>query len=271
VSIVARAEHFLVRVLPPPIVKSLQSFKSKLPTRLPQAPPIAVMYINDAEKRSYLGLNNFYSFLLSTQTTDATAELTFYSPSGSKVLRHELPLAHFGAATVDVKALFVKKRIDSPFGIVAAQITPRHPRLVTYRELGRVHSQFFAFYEGNGSVAQVHPLSQIGSHNAPGDPFESSQVITTRGLRAIEALQYNPSTHARRLEHRLVDASTGEVVARQANTIAALGACRVMFAISDLARVPDQLILAIDRLPSPNSKPMLRRIYTNGIDTMSHA
>ena len=270
-NLISRVEHLLVKSLPPPVVKRLQDLKARLPTRLPQAPPIAVMYINDGEKRSYVGLNNFYSFLLPAEATDATAELTFFSPSGAKLLTHRVPLAHFGAAAVDVKAVFAKHHVASPFGIVAAQITPRYPRRVAYRELGRVHSQFFVFYEGNGSVAQVHPLSQIGSHNEQGEPFESSQLITTRHLERIEVLQYNPSTKSRRIEHRLVDADSGEVLACRPHTLAPLGSCRTMFELSTLPRIAERLVLAVDRLPSSNSKPMLRRIYAGGIDTMSHS
>nr|MBA3503992.1 hypothetical protein [Deltaproteobacteria bacterium] len=210
---IASAEKFLIRVLPPPVVKRLQDLKAKLPLRLPQAPPIAVMYVNDGETRSYVGMNNFYSFLLSTEATDATAVLQFFSPSGARVLTHRLALDHFGATAVDVADLFARRGVDSPHGIAALQITPRYPRRFAYRELGRVHSQFFVFYEGSGSVGQVHPLSQIGPHNTWGEAFESSQVITTRGLVALEALQYNPSLESRRVEHRLVDATSRTIVA----------------------------------------------------------
>ena len=50
---IATVEKYLTKVLPPPIVKRLQDFKAKLPTRLPQAPPIAVMYVNDGETRMF--------------------------------------------------------------------------------------------------------------------------------------------------------------------------------------------------------------------------
>lgn len=267
-GLIERAEKLLIERLPPPVVQRLQALKAKLPTRLPQAHPIAVMYVADRETRSYVGMNNFYSFLLASELTSATAELRFYAPSGAKLFAHRLALAHFGAAAVDVKELFASKRVDSPYGIVAVQITPREPRRVAYRELGRVHSQFFVFYEGGGSVAQVHPLSQIGPQ-AAGEPFESSQVITTRGLAALEVLQYNPSTRAQPIEHRLVDASTNAIVARAATQIAAMGSCRARF--SDVARLPERLVLTVDRLPSPNSKPMLRRVFASGVSTMSHA
>jgi len=267
-SALANLERVLVQRLPPRLVKSLQELKAKLPTRLPQAPPVAVMYVADGSTRSYVGLNNFYSFLLAHEQTDAIAQLEFFSPAGRRVLRHSLALAEFGAHAVDVSGLFALRGVSSPYGIVTVQITPRHPRRVTYRELGAAYSQFFVFYTGGGSVAQVHPLSQIGAHNRLGEPFESSQWITTRGLERLEVLQYNPGTQARRVEHRLLDASTREIVARRSVELAARGSARSEFAMRGL---PDALLFAMDRLPSENSKPMLRRVYAKNLATMSHA
>jgi hypothetical protein len=230
------------------------------------------MYLNSDEVRSYVGINNFYSFLLANEVTDAEAVLSFYSPDGKRVLEHRVSLAHFGAQAIDVKRLFAERHVTSPHGIVAVQITPRHPRRVAYRELGRVYSNFFVFFKGKGSVAQVHPLSTLGAHNnETGEPFESSQVITTQGLASIEVLQYNPGTRDKALEYRLLDPSTNEIVARSKATIPALGTRCVRFEMKSLARVPDQLYFAVDRLPSSNSKPMLRRRYAGGIHTMSHA
>jgi len=269
-SVIARAELLLEKILPASTVKSLQNLKARLPLRLPQAPPVAVMYVNDGTTRSFVGINNFYSFLLADETTEAVAELQFFAPSGERALVHAVPLQHFGARAVDVAAVFAHHGIAATHGIVAVQITPRHPRRIVYRELGRVFSQFFVFYEGHGSVAQVHPLSQIGPQPA-GEPFESSQLITTTGLAELEVLQYNPSTQRRRIEHRLLDATTRDVVARSTVALAGLGTCRTRFRLADLVRVPDQLLFATDRLPSANSKPMLRRCFASGVSTMSHA
>ena len=270
-TLVATVEAYLIKALPPKAVKALQQVKAKLPVHLPQAAPIAVMYLNDGETRSYVGINNFYSFLLSSETTDAIAELQFFSPNGERILRHKTTLQHFGATTIDVAALFSRNRVESPYGIVALQLTPHHPRRFAYRELGETFSHFFIFYQGAGSVAQVHPLSHIGSHNKVSDRFESSQVITTHGLVSVEALQYNPGTRSVRVEYCLVDTETREIVARAASTVPGLGAVRVPFAMRDLVRVPLRVRLTMDHLPSGNSKPMLRRSYAGGIHTMSHS
>ncbi|MEO8701405.1 MAG: hypothetical protein ABI867_15270 [Kofleriaceae bacterium] len=249
------------RLIPPAVV-------AKLPLHVPQTPPIASMYVADGETRSFVGLHNFYSYLLADEATDATAALQFFAPDGTRVLEHELPLRHFGATAVDVHALFAKHGVHSAYGIVAVQITPRWPRRFAYRELGSVSSQFFVFFHSAGSVAQVHPLSELGPGNAPGEPFESSQVITTRGLAAIELFQYNPGIETQPIEHRLLDAATGAIVAREAFTCAGLGSHRTRF---ELADPPEHLLFAVDRLPSGNSKPMLRRRFASGVHTMSHA
>ncbi|MEO8548732.1 MAG: hypothetical protein ABI678_02115, partial [Kofleriaceae bacterium] len=177
-------------------------------------------------------------------------------------------LAEFGARAVDVTALFARHGIRSPHGIVTAQVTPRQPRRVAYRELGAAYSHFFVFYVGAGSVAEVHPLSQLGRHNRVGQPFESSQWITTDGLERLEVLQYNPGATAQRVEHRLLDARSREIVARHRVDLPAYGAARSALAVAGLPRA---LLFAMDHLPSENSKPMLRRVYASGIATMSHA
>jgi hypothetical protein len=264
------AGELAARHLPAPVVQSLQRFKQKLPIRLMQSPPIVQTYINDGQVHCFIGLHNFYSCLLAETVTEANVELCFHSASGRRLLVHREPLAHLGACAIDVAALFRKRGVDSAFGVVTAQITPAHPRRKIYRELGQVAAHFFIFYCDDGSVAQVHPLSSVMDAATASDAFLSSQLISTAGLQEVSLFQYNPCTAARSLEHKLLDARSKEVVARHKTTLSPLGAERIRFAVSALSPRPDQLLVAVDGLPG-NAKPMLQRLFANGLRSMSHS
>lgn len=268
-----RAEQLAVRYLSPDLSKKLMALKAKLPVRLHQTAPVVQMYLNDAHTRSFVGLNNFFSFLRADVPTPARVQLTFHDPSGRVVLQHALSLAHFAAQAVDVAAVFAAKKVSSPYGVVTVQMTPETPRRPVYRELGRVSAQFFVFFRDreHGSVEQTHPLSTADPDNRPSPPFLSSQVISTAKLVEVNVFQYNPSTSTHSLEHALVDIATNAKVATQRHSIHSLGAARSVFRLADISPLPAHLTLAVDALPSANSKPMLRRVFAGGQHSMSHA
>jgi hypothetical protein len=272
-SLIATAERLAMSWLPPKVTKSLQDLKQRLPLRLMQAPPVVQMYLNDSHTQSFVGLHNFYSCLLPEVDTAAQVELRFYSPAGKPIARTALELRHFAARAVDVKALLDRNNIDSPHGVVTAQITPRAPRRRVYRELGEVSAQFFVFFRDRdaGAVEQTHPLSTTDPRSQPSPPFCSSQILSTDKLRRLIAFQYNPTPRPHTLEHSLVDAQTGEPVARQTLQLSGLGSARSVFELSELGRLPSQLLFCVDALPSANSKPMLRRVFDGGLHSMSHA
>jgi hypothetical protein len=272
-SLFTTVERLAMRLLPPKVTESLQRFKHELPLKLHLSAPVVQLYLDDAHTRSFVGLNNFYSFLLADIETSARVQLRFHDSGGGLVLRHSLDLAHFAARAVDVRALFDHHRIRSPFGVVTAQITPTEPRRKVYRDLGRASAQFFMFYRDDetGSVEQVHPLSTADRDNRPSAAFLSSQVISTHKVRQVIAFQYNPSSFSHSLEHSLVNAETGEPVASRRATIPPMGSTRAVFTLADLANLPARLSLAVDALPSANSKPMLRRVFDGGRHSMSHS
>lgn len=263
------AEKLAMRALPPKLVAQLQEWKQRLPLRLHLTAPVVQMYINDAHTRSFVGMNNFYSYLLPEIDTAAAVELRFYDPAGERVATHRTSLAHFAARAVDVSAL----GITAPHGIVTAQITPRSPRRRIYRELGQVSAHFFVFFRDReaGAVEQTHPLSTTDPALQPSELFTSSQIISTAKLRELVTFQYNPTPRTHRLEHSLADAETGKVVARAPFTLQSLGAARTVFAMAGLPRLPAQLLFRVDSLPASNAKPMLRRVFEGGRHSMSHA
>ncbi len=272
-SLVQTAERLALKYLPTNVTTRLQALKQRLPLRLLQSHPIVQMYINDAYTRSYVGMHNFYSTLLSEVESPASAHLRFYSPSGELVAKQSLSIPHFAARAVDVKQVLEGRHAKAPYGIVTVQITPWLARRRVYRDYGQFSAHFFMFFrdEQAGAVEQTHPLSTTDPNNAPSGTFVSSQVISTAKLRQLVVYQYNPSARPHTLEHSLVHLATGAKVATSSVTIRPMGSACTVFTMDELGHVPPQLSFCVDALPSGNAKPMLRRVFHGGSHSMSHA
>jgi hypothetical protein len=259
------------KALPKRIVDALRIAKDRLPLRLSQSAPVIQAYLDDGETRSFVGIHNFYSVLLPSVRTEAVAELVFRDAEGRIVLRHRRELPHLGATTIDVSALFAAHQVRSRFGIVTVQLSPRHARRRDYRALGRVTSHFFVCFQTvHGAIGQIHPLSTADEDNRAAGPFRSSQLISTAGLLALEVLQYNATRERHRMRHQLVNALDGRVIATQELDLAPMGTALTRFAAAEFEGVP-VLGFGIDRLPSHNAKPVLRRVYGPGLYSVSHA
>ena len=266
-----RVRQFATYRLPATLSQPIGRAIERLPLRLELAGPVLQAYVADGLTKSFVGIHNFYSVLLPERSTDAVAEATFYDAAGKRIVEHELAVPHFGAATIDVSALFASRSVRSDVGVVAVQLTPRRPRDRAYRELGRVTSHFFVHFESStGAVGQIHPLSTQDVANRASGPFRSSQLITTDKLESLDVIQYNATGSHHRLEHRLVDPESGAVFRARTTTLAPLGAAIVRFELRDLSP-PPRLLLTLDDLPSANAKPVLRRLYADGLYSLSHA
>ncbi|MFN0253033.1 MAG: hypothetical protein ACKV2T_39535 [Kofleriaceae bacterium] len=272
-SLVQTAERLALKYLPPRVTTKLQELKQRLPLRLVQAHPIVQMYINDEFTRSFVGMHNFYSALMSDVESPASARLRFYSPNGKLVAKHSVSIPHFAARAVDVKQILDGSFTQAPYGVVTVQITPWFTRRRAYREFGQFSAHFFMFFRDRtrGSVEQTHPLSTADPNSVPCDAFVSSQVISTAKLEQLVAYQYNPTARSHTLEHALVDLATGEKVATSSMTLPPMGSGRSTFVMKDLGQVPTMLSFCVDALPSGNAKPMLRRVFASGHHSMSHA
>lgn len=265
------AEYEAARRLPARIVRGLSALKQAMPLRLRQAAPVVQAFIDDGETRSYLGIHNFYSVLLPDVVTEAVAHIELRDGEGRVVVRHDLAISPYGCAMVDVHELLSRHRVRAPVGVATVQLTPRRARDRAYRRLGTATSHFFVHFETDrGAVGQIHPLSVADAGNRASGAFVSSQVVTTSGLVALEALQYNATRRTHRLEHRLFALDSGATVATRRLVLPPLGAALSRFSEAELSAAP-RLGFAVDDLPSHNAKPVLRRLYGPGLYSVSHA
>lgn len=257
--------------MPKPVWNSFRYLKN-FPRKLTMGPPVVQVYLNDGDTRSFLGLNNFYSVLLSQIPTEAHVEIEFYDADGNSLFREEQLLAHFAARSFDVQRAFRERGITSSHGIVTTQIVPLRPRRSVYKELGLVKSEFFMFYVGkHGSLGDIHPLSVVDANPAPTDAWNSKQFIFTQGLAGVSVIQCNPSRKYHVMEHRVLDVATEMLVAAKRCELPPMSTRKVTFAVSHGSGSPTMLRLALDSLPTSNSKPMLMREFESEKFSMSHS
>lgn len=260
------------RAIPVPVKQALQkAYTFAVPCHL--GPPVAQMYVNDGQTRSFLAANNFYSTLLSRIETSARVEISFLDSRGEVVLREQRPVMHFGSCNLDIQTLFRDRGVRSDRGVVLVRMIPDARRRREYHDMGKISAQFYMFYENTetGSVSHIHPTSVADPANQAGGAFVSHQTLNTRGLREVVLYQCNPARARHRLNHQLINPATREVVQSKPCELAPLGCEKTVFRMSEIENLPPELALQIDDLPSTNSKPMLCRVYQSGAFSMSHS
>ena len=265
-SLVASAKTLIRTRMPKPVWEALKTYGLGY---LEISPPSLQMYLNEEGIRSFVGINNFYSSLVAEIENDAKVELVFYDGDGAPIETGRLRLSHFGSSAVDVTSIIGTR---SPRGLISVRMVPVHRRRKRYQELGLFLSQFFMFYrdEAAGSMAHIHPSSQLEPDAPPSPPFLSSQAIYSRGLASVVLYQCNPSHRSHQMTFELLDAATRQKVADSSIEIPGLGVRRIEFSLAGKA-VPERMLLAVSALPSPNSKPMLQRRFADGRFSMSHS
>jgi len=268
-SLISSTKTFVRTHLPKPVWEAVKVYGLGL---LEMGQPSLQMYIAEHGVRSFVGMNNYFSTLAADIANEAVVELVFHAADGAPLFTHRTRLVHFGSQALDVTALLRARGLDSPRGIVTVRMVPQRRRIPRYQELGLLLSQFFMFYrdEQHGSIAQIHPSSQIDTAATPSPPFLSSQIVATHGLDAVVLYQVQSVITSHRMTLALLDASSRTSVVESVIDVPALGVRRVELAVPAAARPPAILVHA-SSLPSGNSKPMLQRRFSDGRFSMSHA
>lgn len=259
------------KILPPMLFNTLKTLKNKV-TFLDLSHPVVQIYINDNNTKTSIGMNNFYSCLMPEFITNAYCVLFFYDQNGALLLKHKEKITHFGSKRLLINEIFEKNNIKSELGLVGLQITPKNPRDIRYKNLGLSSSHFFIFYEDkNGSIAQTHPSSIADPKNMESGSFLSNQTVSTNGIKYIELLQTNPSLKGQTLIYKILDSSSKEVIIEKQEYIPPMGVRKIQFELENLTEKIKYVLVSINMLPSSNSKPLLKRIYKNGLYSMSHS
>jgi hypothetical protein len=240
------------------------------------APPVAQMYICNGHINTKLGINNFYSFLAASGSTDASVRLRFYSSGGDLIKELHRNLVHFSGIGIDVKGVFAADGLKSDYGMVTCEIIPKWPRRAIYKPLGVCASHFFTFYESaRGSMGHIHPSSVLDPNNAVSSDFLSNQNISGDGLEKIVLLQLNPTNKTIDLQHVVYEFNQDELklISSKRNSFKPFETKMIEFvAGDDFARYRDALYtIGVKPLPSSNSKPMLFRFYSNERFSVSHS
>lgn len=233
--------------------------------------PITQIYINDNVK-STLGVNNFFSTLEPLLNVKAIAKVVFYNCKGDVILKINIKLNQWASSFINVEELFRANQINSTLGIVTVQLVPRIKfTKFNFLKFGFLSSHFFMFYRSSddSSTSHMHPLSPLDPKNSKDDFFQTSQRISTSGLSCIKLYQMNPSMSDQEIDYTFIT-NTGEQV-RRTIFVSAKGVSTVEFSPNEFQTKDfEQFYFSISPLPSPNSKPMLMRVFNNGLFSMSH-
>jgi hypothetical protein len=229
------------------------------------------IYLNTATCRTFIGLNNFYSWLGADDPAQAHAKIVFFNPQGESVLTLKRPLEFFGACVLDVRALFEEHGVQAEFGIFTVAVRPSNPWNIAAKKMGKSTAIFYCFYQDdNGSIGLIHPNARIGDV-APVHNWNSLQLISTEGLAAIVLYQMHGGNYAHQSTYRLADLASGGEVAHRTVDYRPYGSARIEFRLDELPRVPAEILLKADTLPSSNAKPLLQRVYKTGLFSISHS
>jgi len=229
------------------------------------------IYLNTATCRTFIGINNFYSWLGADNAGQAHAKIVFFDPQGETLLTVKRPLEFFGSCMIDVRALFTEHCARAEFGIFTVAVRPNNPWNVAAKKIGKSTAIFYCFYQDdNGSIGLIHPNARIGSV-APVQNWNSLQVISTQGLASVVLYQMHGGNYAHRSTYRLVELASGEELASRVVEYRPYGSARIEFRLDELPRVPAEILLKADSLPSSNAKPLLQRVYKNGLFSISHS
>ncbi len=264
------------RTLPEPVFNSLKAMWAlrKYVKPFAYSGPVVQMYISDGETSSYLGINNFFSFLVADVSSRLLVEVKLYDSHGKLLLTHHESMKNFGAQSVSVDQLLAKCNAKSPYGVVTLRMKPSFVMRKSYQSLGVVASHFFMFYKSkSGSVAHVHPSSILDAGNAVSGEFISNQNVSTQGLKNVTLYQVNPTFSGLEVTHEIFDAKMGvkAVLKSEKFYLNPLAVHKTVFEAKTLPGKVEFVSIRVNPLPSSNSKPLLLRYYSGDTYSLSHS
>lgn len=233
--------------------------------------PITQIYIND-EISSVVGINNFFSTLQPLADIRTVAKVVFYNQLGEILLKKKVNLKHWASSFLRVDEIFKENKISSNLGMVTVQIVPKLNLWdSSFLKFGLLSSHFFMFYKSKDerSMAHMHPLSPLDPNNIKDDFFQTSQRIEKNDLAHIKLYQLNPSLYNQVVSYTF-KSDAGEEIVRSI-TVFSKGVEVITFSPDEFQdKKFEKFYFSISPLPSSNAKPMLMRVFKNGLFSMSH-
>jgi hypothetical protein len=265
-----QVKETLRRALPQPVFNALkQAYGFSKPAKIDKVQ--TTIYFCTPNCRTYIGVNNFYSWLGADHVVNAQVWINFYNTDGEVVLVVKKPLGFFESCVLDVRELFQQHRISTDFGIFTVSVKPRNPWNPAVKRIGDSTAIFYCLYrDANGSIALIHPNARIGNVE-PFYNWTSLQVISTDHLSKIVLHQMHGGDYEHESTYYLVDSKTGDQLAAKTAHYKPFGSAQVSFRIDEFKHIPPELMLKADSLPSSNAKPLLQRVFNSGLFSISHS
>jgi hypothetical protein len=240
--------------------------------------PIGQIVISDDDVSTYLCINNFYTFLAPGLAGAAEAVVRVFDTSGRCLLTEKFTLERYGSLGLSVDELLRRHSVECPLGLatcVVRFLPASGAEAAQLKQLGRITSQFFAYYLGRRreAMALIHPqtvVNQSGNVEMDAVGWRSCQGIRTFGLQSVRVYQANHSVQPSEVRYSLHRSADDTEVASATARVAPCSAAMADFDTLCWASTDDEMYLRVNRLPTPNGKPLLMRRFANHLFSMSH-
>ncbi len=221
---------------------------------------IGQLYVISEDINTHFYFNNHKGFLFPEGNENLTINLDIHSSSRKKVLSKSFTLDTHDSLSVSISSLLKDKLTLSKEEILGT--------IVCTSSKTTLQNHFYSYYRDDSteSVAMIHPQSTVGRKTTY-KKWVSNQIIHTKGLDKIVRYQMNHSRSSASCQYYLHSLEDQSLFVEAVTRVKQLGATRIEF---DLKDSPPQLCLSLDKLMSPNGKPLIMRRYKNQKFTINH-
>lgn len=257
----------------PPALRAplIGAYKRLRPVRIEPGP--ATVYANIPEARTYIGINNFCSWLSADKPVRAKALVDFYDPDGKFLFQHVKKMEHFGAHQVDVKKVLEDRGVKSDFGVYSVQVVPLSRWNKAQQKMISLTTRYYMMWRfSDESVSIIHPNGRLGTglDSTPGEWF-SLQMISTHGVKELRLWQMFLADVPQELTYTFYCNDTGRIVHSERRLLKPRSANLITFSLAGISDLPAVVRLKTSAHPPHNGKPLLERIFTSGRRSVSHA
>lgn len=221
---------------------------------------VGQLFIISEEVDTFFCFNNHQGFLFPQDSPSWDIKLDIHNAKGKKILTHHHTLTQHESLNISIRTL-LKGKVQLDHAELLGTIVCTTPGTT-------MRNHFYTYYRDDQteSVAMIHPQSVVG-RKATDKAWISNQLIATAGLDRIVLYQMNHSRSNRDCTYFLTAPGSAVPFATRTLSVASLGAAKVEF---DLTDAPKLLSVSLDRLVSPNGKPLIMRRYQNHKFTINH-
>ncbi len=227
------------------------------------------LFLHEPERRTTLTFTNVASLYAPRGASGCQFEVSLYGETGELVAATDVVVPAYGSASVHLADLIPGTLPRHGLAVARLRNAPRFH--MGARHLGAIAPFFYALYHAPdmGSLALVHNQSGIESDVHSDSHWHSNLLVPTKGLRALEAWQINPTPVSAPSTLQLWRGE--ELLDERPTTLAPMASRQERFE-SRLFEAREQPVhIAVKGMTAANAKPLLFHHHAAGGFSASHA